>query len=144
MAGTSLHRFYVKTPKMIHPGIFLCNGQPHQLHRKGGFPSVISWRAVTYMKTMQWAEHSLPQNCIYVCNVFEGRGSHCITEWSWCATLHLHEEQKDRDAQRKIEREREIHIYIYMLWRYYLGQVWPFEGLLSGPSEGYYLGQVCF
>ena len=26
-----------------------------------------------------------------------------------------------------------IH-YIYMLWCYYLGQVWPFEVLLSGPS----------
>ena len=26
------------------------------------------------------------------------------------------------------------HIYIYMLWCYYLGQVWPFEVLLSGPS----------
>ena len=25
-------------------------------------------------------------------------------------------------------------IYIYMLWCYYLGQVWPFEVLLSGPS----------
>ena len=24
--------------------------------------------------------------------------------------------------------------YIYMLWCYYLGQVWPFEVLLSGPS----------
>ena len=27
-----------------------------------------------------------------------------------------------------------VHIYIYMLWCYYLGQVWPFEVLLSGPS----------
>ena len=27
-----------------------------------------------------------------------------------------------------------IYIYIYMLWCYYLGQVWPFEVLLSGPS----------
>ena len=30
--------------------------------------------------------------------------------------------------------EREGYIYIYMLWCYYLGQVWPFEVLLSGPS----------
>ena len=27
-----------------------------------------------------------------------------------------------------------ICIYVYMLWCYYLGQVWPFEVLLSGPS----------
>ena len=27
-----------------------------------------------------------------------------------------------------------IGIYIYMLWCYYLGQVWPFPVLLSGPS----------
>ena len=27
-----------------------------------------------------------------------------------------------------------IHIYIYKLWCYYLGQVWSFEVLLSGPS----------
>ena len=27
-----------------------------------------------------------------------------------------------------------VYIYIYMLWCYYLGQVWPFEVLLSGPS----------
>ena len=27
-----------------------------------------------------------------------------------------------------------MYIYIYMLWCYYLGQVWPFEVLLSGPS----------
>ena len=27
------------------------------------------------------------------------------------------------------------HIYIYILWSYYLGQVWPFQGLLSGPSQ---------
>ena len=33
-------------------------------------------------------------------------------------------------------------IYIYMLWSYYLVQVWPFEGLLSGPSRGYYLVQT--
>ena len=29
---------------------------------------------------------------------------------------------------------KNTHIYIYMLWCYYLGQVWPFEVLLSGPS----------
>ena len=34
--------------------------------------------------------------------------------------------------------------YIYMLWRNYLVQVCPFQGLLSGPSRGYYLVQVCF
>ena len=27
-----------------------------------------------------------------------------------------------------------VYIYTYMLWCYYLGQVWPFEVLLSGPS----------
>ena len=27
-----------------------------------------------------------------------------------------------------------IYIYIYMLRSYYLVQVWPLEGLLSGPS----------
>ena len=27
-----------------------------------------------------------------------------------------------------------IYIYTHMLWRYCLVQVWPFEGLLSGPS----------
>ena len=27
-----------------------------------------------------------------------------------------------------------MYTYIYMLWCYYLGQVWPFEVLLSGPS----------
>ena len=26
------------------------------------------------------------------------------------------------------------HIYVYMLWSYYLVQVWPFQGLLSGQS----------
>ena len=31
-----------------------------------------------------------------------------------------------------------IYIYIYMLWCYYLGQVWPFEVLLSGPSLFFY------
>ena len=31
-----------------------------------------------------------------------------------------------------------IYIYIYMLWYYYLGQVWPFEVLLSGPSLLFY------
>ena len=36
------------------------------------------------------------------------------------------------------------HIYIYRLWSYCLGQVWPFEVLLSGPSRCYYLGQVVF
>ena len=25
-------------------------------------------------------------------------------------------------------------VYIYILWSYYLVQVWPFEGSLSGPS----------
>ena len=40
---------------------------------------------------------------------------------------------------------REIYtVYIYMLWSYYLGQVWGFSKLLSGPSQCYYLGQVCF
>ena len=37
-----------------------------------------------------------------------------------------------------------ICVYIYMLWSYYLGQVWGFPKLLSGPSQCYYLGQVCF
>ena len=37
-----------------------------------------------------------------------------------------------------------VYIYIYVLWSYYLGQVWPFEGLLSGPSKGYYLCQGDF
>ena len=37
-----------------------------------------------------------------------------------------------------------IYIYIYMLWSYYLGQVWPFQVLLCGPSRCYYLGQVVF
>ena len=34
-----------------------------------------------------------------------------------------------------------IYIYIYacMLWSYYLVQVWPFEGSLSGPRWGHYL-----
>ena len=36
------------------------------------------------------------------------------------------------------------YVYIYMLWSYYLGQVWGFPKLLSGPSQCYYLGQVCF
>ena len=36
------------------------------------------------------------------------------------------------------------HMRREMLWRYYLGQVWPFEGLFSGPSRGYYLGQGHF
>ena len=31
-----------------------------------------------------------------------------------------------------------IYIYIQMLWCYYLGQVWPFEVLLSGPSLFFY------
>ena len=42
------------------------------------------------------------------------------------------------------ERESETCIYIYMLWSYYLGQVWAFQVLLSGPSRCYYLGQVVF
>ena len=37
-----------------------------------------------------------------------------------------------------------IYIYIYVLWSYYLVQVWPFEGSLSGPRWGHYLVQVCF
>ena len=40
------------------------------------------------------------------------------------------------------------YIYIYVcvciLWSYYLGQVWPFWVLWSGPSGRFYLGQVCF
>ena len=32
----------------------------------------------------------------------------------------------------------------YLLWSYQLGQVWPFQGLLSGQSRGYYLGQGDF
>ena len=28
----------------------------------------------------------------------------------------------------------DMHIYIYKLWSYYLVQVWPFQGLVSGPS----------
>ena len=31
-----------------------------------------------------------------------------------------------------------IYIYMHMLWCYYLGQVWPFEVLLSGPSLFFY------
>ena len=44
------------------------------------------------------------------------------------------------NQEREIEREREIYIYIYMymLWCYYLGQVWHFEVLLSGPSLLFY------
>ena len=34
-----------------------------------------------------------------------------------------------------------IYVCVCVLWSYYLGQVWPFQGLLSGPSRGYYLGQ---
>ena len=43
---------------------------------------------------------------------------------------------KRKKNKREIERERErdTYIYIYKLWCYYLGQVWPFEVLLSGPS----------
>ena len=33
-------------------------------------------------------------------------------------------------------------IYRYMLWCYYLGQVWPSQGLLSGPSL-LYLNTAC-
>ena len=36
--------------------------------------------------------------------------------------------------QERFESYIYIYIYIYMLWCYYLGQVWPFEVLLSGPS----------
>ena len=45
-------------------------------------------------------------------------------------------------------RERGIYIYIaiqpylYMLWSHFLVQVWPFEGLLSGPS-GFFVNIVC-
>ena len=42
------------------------------------------------------------------------------------------------------ETHTHIYIYIYMLWSYYLGQVLPFQVLLSGPSRCYYLGQVVF
>ena len=41
-------------------------------------------------------------------------------------------------------RHTYIYIYACWLWIYYLGQVWPFEGLLSGSSKGYYLGQGDF
>ena len=37
-----------------------------------------------------------------------------------------------------------IYIYIYMLWSYYLGQVWPFQVLFSGPSRCCCLSQVVF
>ena len=37
-----------------------------------------------------------------------------------------------------------IYTHTYMLWSYYLGQVWPVQGLLSGPSRGYYLRQGHF
>ena len=36
MAGTSLHRFYVKMPKSTSPRICRCNGQPHHVHMKFG------------------------------------------------------------------------------------------------------------
>ena len=36
------------------------------------------------------------------------------------------------------------HQDIYMLWIYYLGQVWPFQMLLSGPSRCYYFGPSLF
>ena len=28
-----------------------------------------------------------------------------------------------------------VYIYMWMLWSYYLGKVWPFQGLLSGPRS---------
>ena len=41
---------------------------------------------------------------------------------------------QNTDKVRNIDKKRKIYIYIYKLWCYYLGQVWPFEVLLSGPS----------
>ena len=34
---------------------------PINYTQNSGFPSVISWRAVDYMKVMRWAENEFPQ-----------------------------------------------------------------------------------
>ena len=39
-------------------------------------------------------------------------------------------------------REGERHVHT--LWSYHLGQVWPLQGLFSGPSRVYYLRQAIF
>ena len=49
----------------------------------------------------------------------------------------------DPTKGHKWPRYKPYNIYIYMLWSYYLVQVWPFGGLLSGPRWGHYLVQVC-
>ena len=71
MAGTSLHRFYVMTPKRISPELFLCNGQPHKLQAK-----------LQLSMCNFWTCNGLHENCgirqelLYECNVLEGQGKY--------------------------------------------------------------------
>ena len=55
MAGTSLHGFYVMTPKMISQN-FDEMANPINYTQNSGFPSVISWGVMDYMSIIQWAE----------------------------------------------------------------------------------------
>ena len=93
MAGTSLHRFDVMTPKMISPGICLCNGQPHQLHRKFWLSKCSFMTRNGLHKNYVMIRKLLRQDFSYVCShivvflrggvLFIGHQSAHVTEQRW-------------------------------------------------------------
>ena len=59
------------------------------------------------------------------------------------ASINFEGEGQARDIEQYDWNIIYAHIYIYIYIDYLL-QVWGLQGLLSGPSRGYYLVQVCF
>ena len=60
-----------------------------------------------------------------------------IFSWLCCLKMNLQGSPSLRLGDMVpcvFSQKKNEYIYIYMLWGYYLGQVWPFEVLLSGPS----------
>ena len=104
-----------------------------------------NWRLPSSMRTVKVANHRIrTPNPTLPKELFgeierERQGERCRERER--ETERKRERERERDSEREREREREKkkkererEIYIYMLWCYYLGQVWPFEVLLSGPS----------
>ena len=72
-------------------------------------------------------------NCPEQCLPFTGGKTFFIVFLrSMCTKQTAHSWTYWRKKRPKLNTT--AYIYIYMLWCYYLGQVWPFEVLLSGPS----------
>ena len=64
-------------PKLFPLEFFYVMNNPMKYTQNSGFPSVISWSAVDYMKLCNEPK-SDPPRIFYVCDVFEGWGMHSL------------------------------------------------------------------